>query len=67
MMEHDHVCPECGGGMVLRRNGQTHERFWGCAAYPACTGTRKIDGGNEIEDLPSSNRRRNDKRRWERE
>jgi ssDNA-binding Zn-finger/Zn-ribbon topoisomerase 1 len=31
------VCPQCGGGMVLRegRSGQ----FWGCRGFPECRGT----------------------------
>jgi restriction system protein len=39
-------CPRCGKPMVLRtarkgpRAGQT---FWGCSAYPDCTGTRPAD------------------------
>jgi DNA-binding helix-hairpin-helix protein with protein kinase domain len=38
-------CPTCGGRMVKRlarrgRNAGGH--FWGCAAYPRCTGTRSI-------------------------
>lgn len=31
-------CPECGGPMRLR-NGK-NGKFWGCAAYPTCHGTR---------------------------
>lgn len=33
-------CPTCGGDMVKRRNRQSTEQFWGCAAYPRCRGTR---------------------------
>lgn len=39
------VCPRCGKPMTLRtaRNGpQAGTRFWGCAAYPDCKGTRKL-------------------------
>lgn len=34
------VCPRCGGAMVERNNRRTHSRFWGCASFPACRGTR---------------------------
>jgi len=33
-------CPRCGEGMVERTNRFTGTRFWGCAGYPACRGTR---------------------------
>lgn len=33
-------CPACGSDMVQRRNRQNGERFWGCAGYPRCRGTR---------------------------
>lgn len=33
------VCPKCGAPMRLR-NGKRGQ-FWGCTAYPACTGTRE--------------------------
>lgn len=38
-------CPTCGGPMVIRtarRGPYTGSRFWGCAKYPRCTGTRPI-------------------------
>ena len=37
------ACPQCGQRMVLRtaRTGpRAGSRFWGCAAYPDCKGTR---------------------------
>jgi Predicted endonuclease distantly related to archaeal Holliday junction resolvase and Mrr-like restriction enzymes len=34
------ACPRCGKAMVERSNRRTGEMFWGCAAYPACRGTR---------------------------
>ncbi len=37
------ACPACGKGMVLRtaRTGaRAGSRFWGCAGYPECRGTR---------------------------
>lgn len=33
-------CPRCGKPMVERTNRITGSAFWGCAAYPACKGTR---------------------------
>ena len=36
-------CPACGGTMVnrtARRGASPGARFWGCARYPACGGTR---------------------------
>ena len=35
-------CQLCGADMRLR-HGRTGD-FWGCTAYPACRGTRNIDG-----------------------
>jgi hypothetical protein len=37
------ACPACGGTMVdrtARRGANPGARFWGCARYPACGGTR---------------------------
>lgn len=37
------ACPACGGTMVqrtARRGANCGARFWGCARYPACGGTR---------------------------
>ncbi|UNK42393.1 restriction endonuclease [Luteimonas sp. S4-F44] len=34
------ACPSCGAKMVTRTNRRTGRSFWGCAAYPACRGTR---------------------------
>ncbi|HEX6902860.1 MAG TPA: topoisomerase DNA-binding C4 zinc finger domain-containing protein [Thermoanaerobaculia bacterium] len=39
------ACPACGKGMVLRtaRTGAlAGTRFWGCVAYPRCTGARPL-------------------------
>lgn len=39
------ACPACGQAMVQRtakRGAQAGSRFWGCACYPACRGTRSI-------------------------
>jgi ssDNA-binding Zn-finger/Zn-ribbon topoisomerase 1 len=62
------LCPECGGPMVSRANKSTGQRFWGCADYPKCTGTRDTDGESAAErrgELPPSERlRENDRQRW---
>jgi restriction system protein len=37
------ACPACGRGMVLRtarQGARAGSRFWGCAGYPECRGTR---------------------------
>ncbi len=50
-------CPECGGPMVSRANRRDGTRFWGCADYPRCRGTRNTDGEAPEErtpDLPSN-------------
>ncbi len=39
------VCPRCGAGMVERtakRGNSVGQKFWGCASYPKCSGTRQI-------------------------
>jgi len=39
------TCPACGEGMVLRtarKGARSGSRFWGCAGYPRCTGTRPV-------------------------
>ncbi|MBI4536430.1 MAG: topoisomerase DNA-binding C4 zinc finger domain-containing protein [candidate division NC10 bacterium] len=41
------ACPVCGGSMVLRtaqKGAKAGSRFWGCAGYPACKGTRPVAG-----------------------
>jgi len=73
------TCPECGGPMVSRQNRRDQTRFWGCKAYPKCTGTRNVDGeekkprcmvqftneeGETETLLPSDRQRDNDRRRW---
>lgn len=37
-------CPKCDGPMLSKKNHRTGQRFWGCAAYPKCNGTRDTDG-----------------------
>lgn len=36
------ACPKCGKLMVLRKNGQSGEPFFGCSDYPRCRDTRDI-------------------------
>ncbi|MCY2994649.1 MAG: four helix bundle suffix domain-containing protein [Planctomycetota bacterium] len=43
------TCPLCGKLMALRtaRQGpRAGSQFWGCTTYPACKGTRPLDGGD---------------------
>lgn len=76
-MIEDVKCPECDGPMTSRVNRSTGQRFWGCAAYPKCRGTRNTDGeaprrhsdpgtvvGEYEEIAPSERARRNDSQRW---
>lgn len=37
-------CPDCGGPMVSKLNQAKQQRFWGCATFPKCKGTRDTDG-----------------------
>jgi restriction system protein len=40
------ACPACGKAMVqrtARKGALAGSRFWGCAGYPRCTGTRPLD------------------------
>ena len=40
------ACPKCGKPMRLRtarKGSNTGQTFWGCSAYPDCTGTRPAD------------------------
>ena len=47
----DHViaspdCPRCGKPMAIRiarKGSSAGQSFWGCSAYPDCTGTRPVD------------------------
>lgn len=65
MSDDSPTCPECGGVMRIRQNRQTHENFYGCAAFPECKGTLRIDADNTAQDeLPSDRYRQNDRRRW---
>lgn len=37
-------CPDCGGAMLRRTNRASGQKFWGCARFPECRGTRDTDG-----------------------
>ena len=40
------ICPKCGGIMVLRdakKGAHAGSKFWGCAKFPECKGTRESD------------------------
>jgi ssDNA-binding Zn-finger/Zn-ribbon topoisomerase 1 len=76
MMMEETLCPQCGGPMKSRANAATGARFWGCANFPRCRGTRNTDGEantpnaearpNPDEDdslLPSERQRQVDRRR----
>ncbi|MGA2069424.1 MAG: four helix bundle suffix domain-containing protein [Thermoguttaceae bacterium] len=44
------ACPVCGKLMALRtaRQGKrAGSQFWGCTAYPACKGSRPLEGGDD--------------------
>lgn len=36
------ACPDCGGPMARRHSKKSREVFWGCTAYPICSGTRQV-------------------------
>ena len=45
-------CPLCGKPLVVRtaRKGQrAGSQFWGCSAYPACKGTRPLEGSDRSD------------------
>lgn len=44
-------CPKCDGPMISRLNKAKYQRFWGCAAYPRCKGTRDTDGNSRAEAI----------------
>lgn len=65
----ENLCPECNGRMVSRQNTRTGQRFWGCANYPTCKGTRNTDGEANTRDrdrqlAPSERAFENDRQRW---
>ena len=59
----ENPCPVCGGKMVSRLNKAKQQRFWGCADFPRCKGTRDTDGLSRAEkqrDSDESWHERND-------
>lgn len=45
------TCPRCKSPMVMRLRATDAHAFYGCFAYPRCTGTRELDGtANEHPD-----------------
>ena len=67
-MVEETLCPECGGPMVSRKRKSDGQRFWGCATYPACTGTRNTDGEapSDRDQYPSERQHAGDRDRWRR-
>ena len=73
-MIEDVKCPVCDGTMVPRTSA--HGKFWGCAAFPKCRGTRNSigDAPNRFEsetdwrraddEMPSQRWANRDRRRW---
>jgi ssDNA-binding Zn-finger/Zn-ribbon topoisomerase 1 len=53
-------CPDCGGKMISRLNKAKQQRFWGCADYPKCKGTRDTDGMSKAEREQERGRGRRD-------
>ncbi len=46
-------CPRCGKPMVQRKDRKgphTGQVFWGCSAYPKCTGTREFERPSDASD-----------------
>lgn len=40
--------------MRKRRNSVDRSRFWGCVAYPACRGTRRVKSGRSHQRKPKT-------------
>ncbi len=59
------TCPLCGQPMVVRtahRGARAGSQFWGCSAYPDCTGTRPLeepDGSDRSVGSDRSDRSKN--------
>ena len=50
------ACPRCGKPMAIRiarKGSNAGQSFWGCSAYPDCTGTRPVDSPSS-PDRPDS-------------
>jgi len=53
------ACPLCSQPMVIRtarRGARTGAQFWGCSAYPDCTGTRQLEESDESDRSVGSDR-----------
>lgn len=71
------TCPLCNGKMISRLARATQRRFWGCASFPTCRGTRDTDGEAKKSSaqerwverqeglLPSEQLRDRSRHRWE--
>lgn len=35
-------CPACGAAIVVRKNRNTGQAFWGCSSYPRCKATQAV-------------------------
>lgn len=49
------ACPDCGAVMRLRTakaDPHAGNKFWGCAKYPECRGTREVGDGVDPADRP---------------
>ena len=49
-------CPKCRRPMTLRtarRGSNRGSQFWGCSAYPTCTGTRDVGAGSRDSEEDS--------------
>lgn len=44
------ICDRCGGNMVVRKNNETENKFWGCTNFPICEHTRKLNVSYNTED-----------------
>lgn len=40
--EEDVICPLCGAKMIIRKNKQNGNSFYGCSNYPKCKGIKSI-------------------------
>ena len=48
------LCPLCNGKMISRVNSKTGSRFWGCADFPVCKGTRDSMGRSKQDKREAS-------------
>lgn len=48
----EHVCPQCGKGVLQARNGK-NGKFWGCSGYPVCKAAYDdVDGQPKKPEYP---------------